>query len=392
MRISDPLTLRSVRKIRGIAIRGVEPLSRRLSDLTLSIFSNETLVFQAKRIQALNATIILPERQILDDFYLLDIFLHSPSYESLKVSFRVIDVLALNELGKSLDSLIFNEPTVLFQLQSGNWIGTVADLSHLYEESITEPRNLPVSRILESFKVFNKLFESKSKSRYEIEKFRKRISDNLIPSIEQRQMKRRILELRDSVNQRKLEIHQLTEKVKNLETSIFHRRNSYQARQRSLLNSIGPNRFVRQEDQEKSFLDLDELRREKMKNLYDLFPIDVRSSTIYGMKFEKSDYDMRDEDVNASALSLVIICLQIISDILDKPLKNEVIFGGSRSYLVDVVADLELPLFYKGVERPEYCRALELLQDSITELLLFFRRTKTRSDDILKDLQTLMIG
>ena len=304
------------------------------------------------------------------------------------------------DLGLGLESISLpEEANVYIKLANGVW--TTCGTADIFESvgsstasvAHIEPRILSFSRMLEACRVIARLLETRRSLNDELDQCRSSIVEkHEIPLRNLRRLrieKRRLIEVQEAIN------GQLEAKISAAESKVFHQRTNLQQKQAELnrlaTSMTGPTLLAANLADLKR--ELDNVRLSKMVKLGEIFNVDKvsKSFTIRGIIYNKQVFDMRDEEGFSTALSYVIICLLVVSRLYDVPVRQGLVFCGSRSSIVDFVSMQELPLFYKDVDRASYSRAVELLHDAIHELLIHsgFDDIK-RSPDLLSDLKRLL--
>ena len=392
-----PVSMRTARKIRTIALRNFQVP---VGSFDVRVMCDETVYVKRQvdswELQSLTIQIGAEFERVSSSEFSIQVFKGGEIVLNLMINLQADSNI---DLGPGLEAInLPAEPMVYVKLANGIWttrgngelfdsIGSSGSVAHI------EPRTLTFSRMLEACRVISRLLETRTSLNNELASYRATIvSKHDIQSRRFRRLrieKRRMIEVQEAINT------SLADKISSVESRIFHKRTNLQQKQ-SELNRLkssmsGPPLLAANLAALRT--ELEEVRLSKMSGLGDIFGIEKvsKSYTIRGLMYNKQVFDMRDEEGFSTALSYVIISLLVVSKLFDVPVRQGLVFCGSRSSIVDFVSMQELPLFYKDEDRASYSRAVELLHDAIHELLIHSGFTDSkRSPDLLSDLKRLL--
>ena len=401
--VTTPVTLRCLRKIRVIAIRNFQVFSK--SGIFFEILVNDLKVVARKNAswgEYGNSTFFFSDGELQNSESSFKLRIVNSDGECLFTS--NLSLLANSiDLGPGLDSITLpSEPRIYIKLSNGIWTtsggafnSTIPVFSAVNHQ--LEPRLLPYSRMLEGARVVSRLLAQKSAVEIEY----KSIRDEIITRFELKDKKERwrIQQLKKAIDKKLASLTSLEEKLKASEGRVFHKRNGLREKwdlmdpkhHKTIVGVFDKLPCEEQlgvlKDQTKSIVAI------KIKKIHDIFPIllTTRPPTIRDAPFVKNIFENREEETVATALSYVVLVLTTLLRLHDACVKNTLVFCGSRSALLDYSSGKLLPLYYAGVERADYIKAVELLHDMLLELAHVIRKPfQNRGNDLLADLYTIL--
>ena len=400
--IDIPITLRTLRKVRAIAVRNVslEGLAEGRpgsAEVAIYVENNRVYVQTVDPFELRNGTLSICEGAV--DLPVSGFVVKGFWEEEEVFSFNMNLDTDYVDVGPSLEafSLPLKSSFMFVRLSNGVWTSNHTSLSsHIpYISPIVshiEPRFLSYSWILDSARVVQRLHDAKRAVAGELAEAKQQLFDR--HELTMKKLRRRIVLARKACDEKSRTIDRLEQAVAAMESTLFHKRNSYEARLRALENTIESN--PPREIPYSTLVLLEEGRRQlgdrKLLKLKEVIPIERNQKlfTICRFPFSKFNPDIRSEELFSTALGLTVLMVSTVSVILGIPVRPKILFCSSRSSLVDMLTETELPLYYKGVEKSDYVRGVELLHDAVCELLTVSGRGEGRSSELLADIYRLL--
>ena len=386
-----PITMRCLRKVRTIALRGFEDGSKSQGIFSIVIPTTGETVFRKFLPHGMNITVPINEGEISSREVCFEIRLdfrnsecagldtapstpekQTSSSSSCTSSFTVNLLTDPLDLGHSLDSLnLPTTPRIFIRLANGIWTSESSpELYACHDEpntgppvrSLIETRLLGFSKILESAKAAAGLLGQRDSLRAELLAANAELKRRSQDAADRMEAKRGAVVLRRILEVEKVKMEHLEEVVARRQRWLLHMENTV----RGKLNMASESAESVTVEKAASgqlrafFLDLVAVKSAQLSEIF--FEKKQVDHSIRGLSVSSADsYEQ------ATALSFVVLIVQTVLSFLGTTCRNEFIFCGSTSGIREVSTGLVYPLFIEG-GKTEFSRGLELLVDGVEEL------------------------